>query len=466
MISTSEIANTLVALANKDDPTDFNEFVSSNDEICDHDVRLALLDLANKDDPSNMKRFLENYNKPSRLLIKNMLELALVVACRCDNIAMAQCILQWEKCSEFLYTTDQVMCPLGYAVCNHNMDLLRLLVEHKVFPSHLSKTQNTRYPPLTLAAYMGYLDMVQYLVENGVMDSLTVDLPIMNAMEAAAEMNHVHVVKYFYEHHSKWFSLSDVLLHACNCGSMDVVSYIHSLDPKLIHKPGHMYSEPPILVATRSNQFRVVRWLLEQKVPVDDKIQDRTITDYAIMAHQWDMVDFLLKQGGTFQYKVHSLNDLDLLLHHVPGVSIPAKCLQCPKYHSVWDELYNQIRGVPLNQSFIRRFKDMSQLDQATFLRYVCEMKDYEHVIGLIEEGKADVYYTINDMNFVEFVIFRVHEPIVRYLCQQNDPPIKIPQESVQQALILRSDIRLLDRIYIDRIVRDRKFPWLSVKQD
>ena len=458
------IANTLVSLATDPDPTALQEFLDSkSDDISYHDVRLALLTLATQDHSQNMQRFLEHYNKPGRLAEKNMLDLALVVACQHNNVDVVKCILQSKKTAAFPYTTDNVLCALGYAVCNHNMELLQLLIENNVFPRHLHQTQNSKYPPLTLAAHMGYLDMVQYLVENGVLSVPCTKLPILNAMEAAAESNHVEIVRYLHENFPTHFEMRDVLLRACNCGSWDVISYIHDLNNTYIHEPGYMYEETPIVVATKANQLRIVKWLVEQKVCVNTRVNSKTVTDLAVMYHYWDMVEFLMKNGGICQYQIHNPNDLDLLAKNVPGVDCDASWSKNNMYFML-DEFYHQLKNSPSNTLLFKHIQTRDPIFQATLLRHVCSQGDYSNTICLIEKSKIDIYFKVNNMDFVDFAIYNIHEPIVRYLHNQQNPSVRFPKKhSIHQPMVFRKDVRLTHWIRIDQILHEQWYPWLKM---
>ena len=138
---------------------------------------------------------------------------------------------------------------------------------------------------LQLASLYGRLDVINYIVQQGVTPGELID-PLVYS----AEKGYLDVVKYLVEHGANIYAQNNrVLLKAAEHGHLDIVKYLVSIGMNL-HDPNN---KKALLYAAGNGHLDVVKYLVEQGVT------DSSALEPAVKYNYFHVVKYLIEQGAN-----------------------------------------------------------------------------------------------------------------------------------------------------------------------
>ena len=232
----------------------------------------------------------------------------LICAIRTKDLELIKYLLDQKADPDLADEYD--ITPLGYAVINNNLSLIRLLLSYKA---------NINYPQingagiLMLAAYMNFTDIFRFLVWNGAevksgnalylgdQKIYVYSLPAMAAARGNIELLKYLRDSFHYDLTTDLFTLNDSVIH--------VLSPLHA--------------------AVLSDQTETAEFLIEQGSPVDqlEYVNKLTALIYAVFRNNFELTRFLVEKGADINFNNSKSGYTPLIIATRDGYTDIAKYL-------------------------------------------------------------------------------------------------------------------------------------------
>ncbi|ETP52033.1 hypothetical protein F442_02891 [Phytophthora nicotianae P10297] len=159
----------------------------------------------------------------------------------------------------------------------------------------------------------GYVHVLQWLVENLRKDFSCLRDGCLSPIDRAAQHGHLAAVAWLHENYPKSYS-PDTLALAAQCGRIKILRWLHSYDSLYLHD-GHTDVVQAMLVATRSGQLAVVKWLYHnaRELEGDDRAYNlqAAIQLAASQGHTRIELWLLNRTRGVDQVDDYQCNDIN-----------------------------------------------------------------------------------------------------------------------------------------------------------
>lgn len=199
-----------------------------------------------------------------------------------------------EQGSDFLPIEDgfSVLDPLSIAAKNGNIKMMQLLVQHG-YPF----TDKEMYYAAEEAISYNQIDIVRYLLEQGLDPNYSSNIIVMTNLESACNLGYIDIVELFVDYGADVNGAGVAgapLYFASSSGHTEVVKLLleKGADPNMFQKyEDGSVGEPPIKRAIAYCCFDIIKLLVEHGANVDKKIVSyarnygsETINDYLLNA--------------------------------------------------------------------------------------------------------------------------------------------------------------------------------------
>ncbi|EAY13673.1 hypothetical protein TVAG_388150 [Trichomonas vaginalis G3] len=234
-----------------------------NDEIADWLAETTdFIDLYHPTVSGNIKRVIplltqENLDDECKKLIGGI-----SAACQISNIILARFILKHVR-----YPYEHIS-PLYESIVSGNVELVKEIMN---FDKDINKVSNVNQTPLSLAINHGYMDIAQFLIENGA----SIDKSLEDNFCTHSLVTHFDVLKLFVEHgldvNRKFSGLQGetLLLTAIQNGRMDSIQYLIEKGANLYYRDRHNRSA--MHHAVLGANLEILQFLIEKGFDIDDK---------------------------------------------------------------------------------------------------------------------------------------------------------------------------------------------------
>ena len=239
------------------------------------------------------------------------------LAIRSGDLSVVKYFKEQLKCDfSITYKTNDGHMPIHYACQRGNVGIVQYLVEECVVDINC-KTKDG-ITPFHEAVMSGHLSVIKYLIKHGC-DPLEPSVCGNGVIHLAVLNNQLSVLKYLKEHlncdPSVINSKGETPIHsACQIGNIDIVRYLAeecSVDANSEDKEGNT----PIILAAQEGHLAVVEYLITQGL---DPLQKNSFgvipADAAVVAGHLSVVKYLKERGYCNFY---SANKQGLMAIHL-----------------------------------------------------------------------------------------------------------------------------------------------------
>lgn len=394
------------------------------DSIIDDDEEKfteLVLQIKGENSNPNKELFITNYKFPEILSYRPTFAsvCALFNAEKCFSSLSTLCP-EGPSSENFKKADIKKRSPIHFACFGGNMNIIRQLYQ---FGFNLEEMDEDGFQPSHYAAMSGNLDVIKYLLTKGAVDLIHVYRT--TPLSIACLYGHINIVKFYYENpdlNCHIFPIKEVnyknkktsLFHlACEGGHDDVLNYILSNNieyaKKHVKKTDYL-SRTPMNVACQNGSLScikllvnfdnfnfnsesykkhvslidaveggfldVVQFLLKQKT-IDINMKnsnDLTALNVAIIKNQIDIVEVLIQNGATKNFRENDFGNLFLIA--------------CGTYN------------IEMIKFLDKKFEIPYQKMGDTFIKQACKI-EYEDLILFLIKKKCNLScINANDFNY------------------------------------------------------------------
>ncbi|KAJ7584492.1 ankyrin repeat-containing domain protein [Mycena floridula] len=208
-------------------------------------------------------------------------------AAKNGHFEITKLLLDWKD-TTFTARDKYQRSPLSYAVKNGHLDIIKLLLQQE----NIDPNFNTKLPPLTSAAAYGHLEILKLLLDSKNVNPNACDLYQYTALAYAAERERPDI-------DSNASTIAPPLTYAATIGHLDIVElllaqkdiHINASNPNQITSLGY---------AVMYGHLNIVRLLLQQdNVNPDACDKSQRSLSYAAEKGHTDIVDLLLQRDDV-----------------------------------------------------------------------------------------------------------------------------------------------------------------------
>jgi ankyrin repeat protein len=188
--------------------------------------------------------------------------------------------------------------PLHVATTYHKIDLVNLLLNFdNIKLNHKDKNGHT---PISLAAKMGYMNIVRSLIDAGAHINLA-DKNGYTPLSLAAQMGHVDIVRALLENGAKvnHYEGQPPLYCAAKMGHVDIVRALLDAGARVDHS--NTSQDTPVARAAANGHIEIVRIFLAKGVQVVNTYEKNTLAGAAKNGHI-EIVRALLTAGANINH--------------------------------------------------------------------------------------------------------------------------------------------------------------------
>ena len=276
---------------------------------------------------------------------------------------------------------------LIYAAQNGHLNEVKRLIEQGY---DVNERQNDKhgYTALNWACQQGYIDVVQWLIEEGGADMNQRDLQGYSCLYRAAGDGNLTIVKYLAEMEPSL--IHEALWSACFEGCEEIVEYLLSKGAN-VEKKGN-WDSTPIIIASQQGHLSIVKLLVRAKANIEaTDVKARTAFYLAARNNQVSVMTYLAEIGA------------DINKTRYDNASPLFQACELGRVEAV--------------KFLVERQADVERaVNGLTPLMRVCQTGVLELVKVLVEQGSADILKLNGNKSALDYAKDGNHQELVKYL--------------------------------------------------